>query len=60
MIAARAIAGIGGGGIVSLAMVIISDIVPLQENGKYQGIISAVFSISSVVGPILGGVFTGK
>ena len=41
-------------------MVIISDIVPLQESGKCQGIIGAVFAISSVVGPLLGGVFTGK
>ncbi|RIA88399.1 major facilitator superfamily domain-containing protein [Glomus cerebriforme] len=56
LIIARAIAGIGGGGIVSLVMVIISDIVPLQESGKYQGIIGAVFSISSVMGPLLGGI----
>ena len=60
MIIARAIAGIGGGGIISLVMVIVSDIFPSQDNGKYQGIVGAVFGLASVVGPLLGGLFTGK
>ena len=60
MIIARAIAGVGGGGILSLVMVIIADIVPLQDRGKYQGIVGAVFGVSSVIGPLLGGAFTGK
>lgn len=36
----------------------LSDIVPLRERGKYQGLLGAVFSLSSVLGPLLGGVFT--
>ncbi|RUP46018.1 hypothetical protein BC936DRAFT_147448 [Jimgerdemannia flammicorona] len=58
LIVARAIAGIGGSGLMSCVMIIISDIVPLRERGKYQGLLGGVFSLSSVVGPLLGGVFT--
>jgi MFS family permease len=56
----RAIAGVGGGGVLSLAIIIISDIVSLQDRGKYQGMIGGVYGISSVIGPLLGGFFTGK
>ncbi|KAI8813102.1 major facilitator superfamily domain-containing protein [Cladochytrium replicatum] len=58
LIAGRVIAGIGGGGIVSLVLIIISDIVSFQESAKYQGIIGAVFGLSSVIGPLAGGGFT--
>ncbi|KAJ3318815.1 hypothetical protein HDV06_006996 [Boothiomyces sp. JEL0866] len=60
LIAGRAIAGIGGGGIFSCVLIMISDITTLQESGKYQGLISAVFGLSSVIGPLLGGIFTDK
>ncbi|CAB5331361.1 unnamed protein product [Rhizophagus irregularis] len=58
MIIFRAIAGVGGGGILSLVMIIISDIVSLQDRGKYQGMIGGVYGVSSVIGPLLGGAFT--
>jgi MFS family permease len=41
-----------------LVFIIISGIVSLKDRGKYQGIVGAVFGISSVVGPLLGGAFT--
>lgn len=46
--------------IVRLVYIIISDIVSLQDRGKYQGMIGGVYGISSVIGPLLGGAFTGK
>ncbi|ORX94652.1 MFS general substrate transporter [Basidiobolus meristosporus CBS 931.73] len=58
LIVARAIAGIGGGGIQGMVFIIITEIVPLRERGKYQGFIGATYSIASVLGPLLGGIFT--
>ncbi|KAJ3308334.1 hypothetical protein HDV04_001375 [Boothiomyces sp. JEL0838] len=60
LIAGRAVAGIGGGGIFSCVLIMIADITSLKESGKYQGIIGAVFGLSSVIGPLLGGIFTDK
>ncbi|KAF9146825.1 hypothetical protein BGX30_007743 [Mortierella sp. GBA39] len=57
-IAARGISGVGAGGIISMVMIIITDLVAPRERGKYQGIIGAVFGHSSIIGPLLGGVFT--
>ena len=54
----RAIQGIGGGGLMAIAFATIGDIVPPRERGKYQGYLAAVFGISSVAGPLLGGWFT--
>ncbi|KAF9573386.1 hypothetical protein EC968_008568 [Mortierella alpina] len=57
LIAFRAIQGLGGSGLLSIVLIIISDIFPLEQRPKYQSIIWSVFGISSVVGPLLGGVF---
>lgn len=57
MLVGRTIQGVGGGAIIALAEVIITDLVPLRHRGKYFGIMSAMWSLGSVTGPILGGGF---
>ncbi|MGJ0118126.1 MDR family MFS transporter [Williamsia sp. MIQD14] len=56
----RALQGLGAGGLFSLALTIIGDIVPPRERAKYQGYFLAVFGTSSVLGPVLGGLFAGQ
>jgi len=58
MIAGRAVQGLGAGGLISLALAVIGDVIPPRERGKYQGLFAAVFGVSSVAGPLLGGWFT--
>jgi EmrB/QacA subfamily drug resistance transporter len=58
LVAARALQGIGGGGITVTASALIGEVVPLRERGRYQGILGAVFGVTTVVGPLLGGYFT--
>jgi EmrB/QacA subfamily drug resistance transporter len=58
LIAARAVQGIGGGGLMVTAMALIADVIPLRERGKYQGALGAVFGVTTVIGPTLGGLFT--
>jgi EmrB/QacA subfamily drug resistance transporter len=53
----RAIQGLGGGGLMILSQAIIADIVPAKERGKYLGPLGAVFGLSAVGGPLLGGFF---
>ena len=55
----RAVQGIGAGGLMSLSLAIIGDIVPPRQRARYQGYFLAVFGTSSVVGPVLGGLFAG-
>jgi len=54
----RALQGIGGGGLMALILAIIGDVVPPRQRGRYQGYFGAVFAVSSVIGPLLGGLFT--
>ena len=54
----RALQGIGAGGLITLVFAIIGDIVPPRQRGRYQGYFGAVFAVSSVLGPLLGGLFT--
>jgi EmrB/QacA subfamily drug resistance transporter len=56
LIAGRTVQGLGAGGLISLAMTIIADIVPPRERGRYQGYFTAVWSSATVGGPLLGGV----
>ncbi len=58
LIAGRAVQGLGGGGLMVLAWAIIADIVPARQRGRYAGVMGAVFAVSSVAGPLLGGFFT--
>ncbi|WP_392468198.1 MDR family MFS transporter [Arsenicicoccus cauae] len=58
--AARAVQGLGAGGLMSLALAIIGDVVPPRERAKYQGYFLAVFGTSSVIGPVLGGFFAER
>jgi EmrB/QacA subfamily drug resistance transporter len=54
----RAVQGIGGGGLFAIALSIIGDVIPPRERGRYQGYFGAVFGVSSVAGPLLGGWLT--
>ncbi|MER5291144.1 MFS transporter [Streptomyces pharetrae] len=58
LIAFRALQGLGGGGLMVLSMAIVGDLVPPRDRGRYQGLFGAVFGATSVLGPLLGGVFT--
>lgn len=58
LIVFRALQGLGAGGLMTLAQTVIGDLVPPRERGRYQGLFTGAFAVSSVAGPLLGGVLT--
>jgi EmrB/QacA subfamily drug resistance transporter len=57
LIAFRALQGLGAGGLIVVTIAVVGDIVPPRERGRYQGFFGAVFGVSTVIGPLLGGFF---
>ncbi|GLB38066.1 putative fungal trichothecene efflux pump (TRI12) [Lyophyllum shimeji] len=60
LIVFRGFAGAGGGGIISMAQIVISDIVSLRDRGKYQGIIGGAVALGYTIGPVIGGALSQK
>ena len=58
LVAFRGVQGLGAGGLMAMAMTIIADVVSPRERGRYQGYFGATFALSSIAGPLLGGLFT--
>lgn len=58
LVASRALQGIGGGAIMVTATALIGEVIPLRDRGRYQGALGAVFGVTTVIGPLLGGFFT--
>ncbi|CAH0057293.1 unnamed protein product [Clonostachys solani] len=56
----RGLAGVGGGGITNLAMIVVSDVVTLENRGKYQGIIGSMVGLGSIIGPFLAAAFAER
>lgn len=57
LIVSRAVQGVGAGGLLAMAQTILGDVVSPRERGRYIGYFGAVFAVSSVIGPLLGGFF---
>lgn len=57
LITFRAVQGLGGGGLVVVTMAAVADIVPPRERGRYQGYFGAVYGLSTIIGPVIGGFF---
>src|SRR5919112_439272 len=55
LIASRTVQGVAAGGLMSLAMAVVGDLVSPRERGRYQGYIAATFAVATIVGPLLGG-----
>lgn len=59
LVVARAVQGIGGAGLFAMAFIVIADLFPPRERGRYQGFVGATFGIASVLGPLVGGLLAG-
>src|SRR5436309_2481698 len=57
LIAFRALQGLGAGGLLVTTIAVVGDVIPPRERGRYQGLFGAVFGVSTVIGPLLGGFF---
>jgi len=57
LVVARAVQGLGGGGLITLAQTVIGDVVSARERGRYQGYISGMFAVAGIAGPSMGGFF---
>jgi EmrB/QacA subfamily drug resistance transporter len=57
LIGFRALQGLGGGGLMVTTIAVVGDIIPPRDRGRYQGFFGAVFGVSTVIGPLLGGFF---
>jgi EmrB/QacA subfamily drug resistance transporter len=57
LISFRAIQGLGAGGLITTTIAVVGDIIPPRDRGKYQGLFGAVFGVSTIIGPLLGGFF---
>lgn len=57
LLAGRSLQGIGGGGLIALTEIVVADLVPLRLRGQWFGLISAMWALGSVTGPIIGGAF---
>lgn len=60
LLVGRSLQGVGGGGLIALTEIVVTDIVPLRFRGQWFGIISAMWSLGSVTGPVIGGAFAQK
>jgi EmrB/QacA subfamily drug resistance transporter len=57
LISFRALQGLGAGGLLTTTIAVVGDIIPPRDRGKYQGLFGAVFGVSTIIGPLLGGFF---
>ena len=57
LLVGRSLQGLGGGGLIALTEILVTDLVPLRQRGQWFGIISGMWSVGSVTGPIVGGAF---